>query len=294
MNPLILTYPGNEPIALPTAQALSGEAAAFNYRKFPDGETYIQFLTPLQGRSLLVFCSLDHPDEKTLPLLFLAETARDLGARRIGLVAPYLGYLRQDRRFQKGEAVTSRSFSKLLSGYFDWLVTVDPHLHRIHDLSQIYSIPSRVVHGAPEISRWILDHVPNPLIVGPDEESLQWVEGIARPAKAPFLVCRKQRLGDREVKVSVPLEKILPDHTPVLVDDIISTGRSMVETLIQIKKLEAAQPLCIGVHGIFAGNAYRELQDAGAGRIVTCNTISHASNGIDLSRPLTEAVRSFL
>src|SRR3546814_1718571 len=74
--------------------------------------------------------SLDHPYAKVLPLLFAADTARDLGARRIVLVAPYLAYMRQDIRFHAGEAVTSRTFAAILSRHLDWLVTVDPHLHR--------------------------------------------------------------------------------------------------------------------------------------------------------------------
>ena len=70
----------------------------------------------------------------------------------MGLVTPYLAYLRQDRQFRPGEAVTSRTFARLLSGYADWLVTIDPHLHRYDTLSDIYNIPSRVIHAAPALA----------------------------------------------------------------------------------------------------------------------------------------------
>ncbi|WP_164119514.1 ribose-phosphate pyrophosphokinase-like domain-containing protein, partial [Stenotrophomonas maltophilia] len=86
--------------------------------------------------------ALAQPNEKILPLIFAAATARELGAARVGLVAPYLAYMRQDRRFNPGEAVTSRQMAHLVSGAFDWMVTVDPHLHRYSDLSEIYSIPT--------------------------------------------------------------------------------------------------------------------------------------------------------
>lgn len=275
-------------------QALQGDPADFELRNFPDGETYFQLKKSPTGRSLVVLCSLDRPDEKALPLLFMAETARELGVHKIGLAAPYLGYLRQDRRFKEGEGITSRYFSKLISGCFDWLITVDPHLHRIPELSQIYSIPSQVIHAAPEISKWIRNHVPKPVLIGPDSESRQWVESIATSADAPFLVCEKERLGDRRVKVTLPLEQLPYGHTPVLVDDIISTGRSMVETLIQIRDFGFTSPVCIGVHAVFAGKAYQELLAAGASQVVTCNTIAHPSNAIDLSLLLSGEIKRML
>jgi len=292
MRPLILAYPGNESLGTKLAKLLAGDLAEFRLRKFPDGESYVQFLKSPKGRELMVLCSLDRPDAKILPLIFLAETARELGATSVGLVAPYLSYLRQDRRFHEGEGVTSRYFSKLLSAYLDGLVTVDPHLHRIPELSQIYSIPTRVVHAAPEISRWLKANVERPFLIGPDSESQQWVEGIATSLGAPFVVCQKERLGDREVKVIVPLDHLDSNHTPVLVDDIISTGRSMVAALVKIKAVTKITPVCIGVHAVFAQHAHRELLAAGAKRVVTCNTIAHPSNDIDLSLPLSEAVQS--
>src|SRR6185503_12811188 len=122
----------------------------------------------------IILCTLADPDAKFLPLIFAAATARELGAARVGLVAPYLAYMRQDRRFNPGEAVTSRYVAKLISGAFDWLVTVDPHLHRYGALGEIYTIPTRAIHAAPLMSDWIRRNVPDPLIVGPDSESEQW------------------------------------------------------------------------------------------------------------------------
>lgn len=293
MKPLIFSYPGNEALATSLAKALQSEQAEFQLRKFPDSETYLRFLTPLQNRDLVVCCSLDHPDEKTLSLIFITETARELGAKQIGLVAPYLGYLRQDKRFHEGEALTSHAYAKLLSHYFDWLITVDPHLHRIRELSQVYSIPTKVVHGASEISKWIRERVKNPILIGPDSESQQWVEVIAHQANAPFLVCEKERLGDREVKLSVPLKQLSRNLTPVLVDDIISTGRSMAEVLKQIQGHTQHPPICIAVHALFAEDAYPQLLNAGAAQVITCNTITHPSNVIDLSVLLSRKIKDF-
>ena len=166
-----------------------------------------------------------------LPLLFAAATARELGASRVGLVAPYLAYMRQDRRFKPGEAVTSRQVARLLSDAFDWLVTVDPHLHRYSSLADIYSIPTHVVHAAPLIAEWIKANVTNPLIIGPDSESEQWVAAVASDVGAPYSVLEKVRHGDRDVEIRLKDLEQWKGRTPVLVDDIISTGRTMIEAV---------------------------------------------------------------
>lgn len=294
MKPLLVPLPGNEPLAEALAAAAGADAGRAEVRVFPDGETYLRFETDVAGRDLVLLCTLDRPDPKFLPLVFAAAAARDLGAKRVGLVAPYLAYMRQDRRFRSGEAVTSVYFAQILSAQFDWLVTVDPHLHRHHSLAEIFRIPARAVHAATLMSKWIAREVENPLLVGPDRESEQWVAAVARDAGAPHIVLEKIRHGDRDVEVSVPDIARWRDHTPVLVDDIVSTARTMIETVRHLKDAGLPPPVCIAVHGIFAGRAYGDLVDAGAARIVTTNTVPHESNVIDVTKLLADGVRAML
>lgn len=291
MKPLLLVFPGNTLLASTLGPQLGAEIGGMTLRNFPDSESYVRIDTPVTGRDVILLCTLDRPNDKMLPLLFAADTAKDLGAARVGLVAPYLAYMRQDQRFQPGEAVTSVHFARLLSASVDWLVTVDPHLHRRSRLGEIYSIPARVAHAAPLISSWIRDHVAAPVLVGPDSESEQWVSTVARAVGAPYVVLQKIRRGDREVEVSMPEVERWRAFTPVLVDDIISTARTMIETVGQLRHAQLTPPVCIGVHAVFAGDAHAELLAAGAARVVTGNTISHVSNAIDVSDPLAEAVR---
>jgi ribose-phosphate pyrophosphokinase len=307
MTLLILSLPGNERMAesidtalndisgRPKAQAprSSGRAAergVVTMRRFPDGETYVRVETSVRGRDVAIVCTLDRPDDKLLPLFFLAATARDLGAASVGLVAPYLAYMRQDRRFAEGEGITSAYFASLLSRSVDWLVTVDPHLHRRASLGEVYTIPAEVVHAAPKVADWIRSNVRRPLLIGPDSESAQWIAAVAAAAGAPSIVLEKTRKGDRDVSVTVPDVERWRDHTPVLVDDIISTAKTMIETVRHLGRTDLARPVCVGVHAVFAPAAYDELQAAGAAMVVTCNTISHASNVIDMSGALADAV----
>ena len=293
MKPVLLALAGNETLAQALAQRLDAELGRCTLRRFPDGESYLRIETALAGRTVIVAATLDRPDDKLLPLLFTAGTAKQLGAERVGLVAPYLAYMRQDRRFQSGEALTSAHFARLLSASVDWLVTVDPHLHRRSSLGEIYSIPTSVMHAALLVSDWIRQNVAAPLVVGPDAESEQWVTAVANAAGAPYVILQKIRRGDREVEVSVPDVERWRARTPVLVDDIISTARTMIETAGHLHHAGLAPPVCIGVHAVFAADAYEALR-AGAARVVTCNTILHTSNAIDVSDLLAGGVRTML
>ena len=167
---------------------------------------------------------------------------------------------------------------------------MDPHLHRHSSLAEVYAVPTWVLHAAPLVSDWIRRNVELPLLIGPDSESEQWVAAVARDADAPHIVLRKVRHGDRDVEVSVPDVARWRNCTPVLVDDIVSTARTMIETIGHLKRTGMRPPVCIAVHGIFAGAAYDNLLGAGAAQVVTTNTVLHVSNAIDVTPLLAEAV----
>jgi ribose-phosphate pyrophosphokinase len=291
---VVISVPGSETSAERLRSRLDAEAGTALVRHFPDGEIYVRIDSPVAGRDVVLVCGLDRPADKILPFLFLAATARDLGARRVGLVAPYLSFMRQDSRFHPGEGITSTYFAGLVSGAVDWLVTVDPHLHRWSSLAEIYKIPTEVVHAAPAIADWVKKHVPSPVLLGPDAESEQWVAAVAARIDAPYQVLEKTRRGDRDVSVSPPDPARCDGHTPVLVDDIISTGRTMIETLRHLRGHGVREPICVGVHAVFADRAHDELLAEGAARVVTCNTIEHHSNRICVADALADGVRARL
>ncbi len=294
MKPAVIAMPSNEQLADDLAARLPLERIAATVRRFPDGESHVRVEAPAEARNALIVCTLDRPDDKLVPLFLLAAAVREAGAHSVGLVAPYLAYMRQDRRFNPGETISAQHVAAWISRAFDWLVTVDPHLHRISNLSQVYSIPSSVVHASYSVAEWVRAHVRNPLLIGPDEESAQWVSEVAKDADAPFVVLTKARRGDREVEVSVPEIERWRLHTPVLMDDIVSTARTMIATVGHLRRAGLAAPVCVAVHAVFAQTAFEDLRAAGAGDIVSCDTIRHPSNRISLAPGIAAVVRTQL
>ena len=291
--PVVIAVPGNEAHARALADRLGAALSLPEVRQFPDGELYVRIDGELADREAILVGSLRGPGDTFLQIAFLAGTARDLGARRVGLVAPYLAYMRQDSRFKAGEGVTSTYFGRLMSQTIDWLVTVDPHLHRLDSLARVYAIPTSIARAAVAIGGYIRAHVERPVLVGPDAESVQWVAAAAEACGAPYLILEKTRRGDRDVSISA-LDRSWDGHTPVLVDDIVSTGKTMIEAARQVRAAGAAPPLCIAIHAVFSDALHDELIAAGARGIVTCDTIPHASNQISVADAIADAVRERL
>lgn len=291
-QPIIFSLEAH-PLVASLFSALDAEIGAIATREFPDGESYLRIVSQVKNRRCVVICDLSHPNSKYLPLIFFLETLRELGASSVGLIAPYLSYMRQDRRFVDGEAITSKIFAADISKHIDWLVTVDPHLHRYHSLDEIYSVPSRVVQGAPALAEWLKAKT-NLLLVGPDAESEQWVSGIASYSGHPFVIGAKQRLGDRRVEVTLPDISEYSSHTAVIIDDVISSGQTILQCIETLKKAGIHSIQCVAVHGIFADGVDADLMSAGLESLVTSNTIGHRSNAIDIAPLLIDPINSCL
>lgn len=291
MNDLILALPGAEALAQALSLELGWPAHLVEVHRFPDGESVVRLPVAVAGRRVLLAAHLDRPDARTLPLVFTADAARELGARRVGLVVPYLPYMRQDDRFRPGEAITSRSYAGLLSAAVDFLVTVDPHLHRWASLDAIYTIPTRVVAAAPAIAEFLRREVARPLLVGPDSESEQWVADVAGRLGAGHVVMHKVRQGDRSVQVRLPPGFEHAGRTPVLLDDIISTGHTLAQAAHVLRGTGCPAPVCVAVHALVDAAGLDLLRGAGFARIASCDSVSHPTNAIALAPLLAPALR---
>ncbi|MDK3019121.1 ribose-phosphate diphosphokinase [Pseudodonghicola flavimaris] len=289
---IIAPFPGMEPLARNMAAVSGAEIHPVALHSFPDGETRVTLGGDPAGREIAFLATLRDPDRLALPLRFAALTARELGATRIGLVAPYLGYMRQDKRFHPREAVSAPIFAGFLDACFDWLVTADPHLHRTPSLSALFNIPAHRVATAPLLADWIAATVPDAVLLGPDRESRQWVAEVARLSGRPYDVLTKHRSGDRQVEISLPDPSVLRQGTPVILDDIASSGRTLIRTLEHLGRIGAPPATCVVIHAVFAPGAEEAIRRAGARRIVSTDTIPHPTNAIGVGALLAAAMKS--
>ena len=280
---LIVALPAAEELAEALAERLRCTANPVQVHRFPDGESGVRLPTAVDGKRVVFAAQLERPDEKTLPLLFAADAARELGAAQRILVAPYLPYMRQDERFRPGDAISSRSYANLLSGAFDALLTVDPHLHRVATLQE--AIPVRdamVLDGAPLLS----DHIATQctadvLLIGPDEESLQWVAQAARRHGWEHGVCRKTRHGDREVDIELPTLAVR-GRAVVLMDDVASSGHTLARAAALLREAGAASVDVAVTHALFAEGAVALIREAGVDRLWSTDCIPHPSNAVSI------------
>lgn len=279
---IIVSSKQTEELAKSLAKKTKSEYSPLTINEFPDGDLYLKFNTEVKGKIVVIVRSFQPlPNLALYTTVFAAETAKDLGAKKVILVAPYLAFMRQDKRFNPGEAISSKIMAKLLNNSIDELITIDPHLHRYKSLKNIFKIQAKKLTANELIADYVKNKIINPVIIGPDWESYQWAESIAKRIKAPSTVLKKTRHTSREVSVEVIKPIKIKGRNVVIVDDIISTGNTIAEAAKQAKKLGAKSITAIGVHGLLIENAAAKLRKLGV-NVITTNTIKHETNRIDV------------
>lgn len=291
MKPLLLYFDEHAALARRLARLAGYAMRRIEHRHFPDGESLVRVGSELKRRQLVIVQALNQPDAKLFPALLAAAACRDGGARDITWLVPYLPYMRQDKAFHSGEAVAARVLARLAGQHLDRVVTVDPHLHRIQRLQDIFSIPVHVVSAMPAVARFIHRHLKDPVVVGPDVESKQWVSQVAAMENLDVSVLKKRRVSGTRVRIRWEVPPELRQRTFVLIDDIIASGGTMAEVIRQLRHSGCRKVACIGVHPVFAAGAAQKIRKAGALSIVSCNTLPHPTNRIDIAPLLAQTLR---
>tara|TARA_Y100000310_G_scaffold78020_1_gene74613 strand:- start:20044 stop:20916 length:873 start_codon:yes stop_codon:yes gene_type:complete len=287
----IITDLGNSTkIAKALARKLGIAYTNTTLSSFPDGDIYLKYNTKLKGNKLIIMQSFQpNSDQSLFDIIFAAETAKDLGAKRVILIAPYLAYMRQDKRFNPGECISSRVMAKLLNNSINKIITIDPHLHRYRSLKDIFKIPTKKLTASTVIAKYLKKNIKNPAIIGPDWESFQWAESIAKQVGCEVTCFKKTRYSSRHVasKMIKPIQ--IKGKNIIIVDDIISTGHTILEAAKTAKKLGAKSITAICIHGLFMEGAVEKLQKKGI-KVISTNTVEHATNKIDVSELISEAL----
>lgn len=264
---------------------------------FPDGEKYVRFKGSVSGKKILLVQSMHpNPNDALIELFLAAKNASDLGAKKVTALVPYLGYMRQDKRFKPGEAFSAKHIAELLSSCLDELFTFDSHMHRIKKTSEVFSIPAHNLSASNDIAAFVEKkfNAKDTVIVGPDFESSQWARKIAGEIGFESTVLEKKRFSSRKVKVAMVEKIVLFGKRVVIIDDIASTGHTLVEATRMLKKNGAKSVDCILVHALLVDGAFEKIRKSGVRNFYSCNTIRHSTNAIDLSGTAAKAISKTL
>jgi ribose-phosphate pyrophosphokinase len=290
-------FEGSEVKGRALAEALGIPFGLVATHRFPDGELLVT-VPERAPEAVIVFLSLDRPNEKLIELTLAAEAWRRQGVRRLVLAAPYLAYMRQDRAFAPGQAISQRAIGRALAGLFDRIVTVDAHLHRTHSLAEVFGpVWADDLTAAGPIGDWLEAHeeAHDILLLGPDEESRPLVEATARSCGAAWLTFEKTRKGDADVELQVPCPHQLAGRDIVLIDDIASSGATLAAAARAARRLGARRVRAVVVHALLDSEAAAELERAGIVELVSTDSVTHPTNAIPLAPllagTLTDEVR---
>ncbi|QOR39523.1 ribose-phosphate diphosphokinase [Billgrantia diversa] len=273
------------------AAAAGLEARPVGLHRFPDEELCLRLPLAELPPSLVIYRSLNRPNDKLVELMLLVRHAREQGVEHLVLVAPYLAYMRQDVAFNQGELVSQRLVGGFLAELFDAVLTVDPHLHRIERLEQAVPVRHAItLSGVPQLATAIAERRPDALLLGPDIESQQWVECAARVAELEYDVCTKKRHGDLDVEIVLP-SLDLAGRRVVLLDDIASSGHTLAVATQKVLSAGAASVDVAVTHALFAGDALNVIRQAGVGEVWSTDTIAHESNTVFMAPVIARALR---
>jgi len=289
---VIQSLPSTASDAARLAARLGTTMYAIELHRFPDGE--IRVTVGPAAATTIIYASLERPNDKLLTILFAAEALRRAGATRLVLVAPYLCYMRQDAAFHQGEAISQKVIGRLLAQTVDRVVTVDAHLHRTKDIADVFpGIEASDLSAMPAIADFLraagFDRAT--VIVGPDAESRPWVSELANRLSADYAVAHKTRRSDRSVEVEFTDRAVFADRPVLLVDDIVSSGGTV---LACVKALQAAGAKTIDAiitHALFPPAMTESFLRAGLRSVRSTHSVPHSSNAIELGAILADALR---
>ena len=259
-------------------------------RVFPDGESKITFgRIPKKSAVIVVQSTYPPVDTNLLQALSIISEARK-SSSKVYAVIPYMGYARQDKQFLSGEVVTMSIIAKMIQAAgAKKVVAVD-----IHSKTALnhFKIPKENVSAIPELAKYFKKmKLTNPLVVSPDLGGSLRAKKFAGLLNTDFIALKKSR--DRNTgKVQIHSSKAdVRGRDLIVVDDIISTGGSIVKATQFLKRQKCKRVFVACTHGLFIGDAIRKMKKAGVSQIISTNTIPRSTSKVDVSGVITESIQ---
>ncbi len=254
-------------------------------RRFPDGECY----TRIESEDLnddVVIVQNTFPDENMIEMVLLQDTVKNMGAKSITLVVPYFGYARQDRIFNPGEPESAKIMVKILALTCDRIITIDLHKESILDY---FDCPHFDVKAAKVIADNLKDKGIE-MVLSPDIGAAGRAKEVGERMGLPSDHLQKTRLSGTEVRIE-PASMDCKGKTVLIVDDMISTGGTIVAAKAALLEAGAKEVVVACTHGVFANNALDKLTGNGVDKVVCCNTLENAAASVSVAPLIADILK---
>lgn len=271
------------------ARQLAMPQGLIDLHRFPDGEV-LPTVPQTGAATVALYRSLHDANQRLVSLLLAADAYRRSGVTRLVLVAPYLGYLRQDTVFQPGQPLSRDVIGRWLGGAFDRVVTVQAHLHRTADLSDVFSVPAESLCIAGDLAVLAAED-DRPVIIGPDIESWPLAEDAAKRLGVDWTLFDKTRLGDHQVRLTLRSPDKVAGRSVLILDDVCSSGGTLEQAVALLRQAGAVTVDIAVAHALFDARVEGRLHAAGARRILSSDSVPHSTNAMELAGVLAAALR---
>ena len=253
--------------------------------RFPDGECYTRIDTASLDDDVVIVQNT-FPDSNIIEMFLLQDAVRKMGAKKITLVIPYFGYARQDRVFKPGEPESAKVMIKHLGLMCDSVYTVDIHKESILDYFECHH---KDLKAAPAIA----EHFKNrkiDLVLSPDLGARDRARAVGEKLGVPFDYLEKVRLSGSDVKIS-PATMDCMGKNILIVDDMISTGGTIIAAKQALKEAGAASISVACTHGLFVNNALERLTGNALETVLCCNTLENEVSNISVAGIIIDALK---
>ena len=291
----IIAGPSSTDLATRIARDLDAELIPVDVRIFTDGESKIKMGKSEKKCCIIVQSTYPPTDRHLLQALMMIKNCTDCKAVNVYTVIPYMAYARQDKVFLEGEVISVALVAKLLEAVgTKQVITVDIHSslalsHFTINVHNISSIPILADYAANQMK------LTKPIVVSPDSGGIARAREFAKILKVDLMALKKSRNRDTgEVHIDERLDSSIMDRDVLLIDDMISSGDSIVNACRALKKNECGKVYALCTHALLVGNAIQRIKAAGIEDIIATNSIPTEFAKVDLSQIISENLRNLV
>ena len=280
----IICGPASQLLAGRVSELTGDDLLLSEYKRFPDGEQYIRILDSFEGETVTIIQSTVN-DSDLVSLLQLIDACSD--AYKINVVIPYMGYARQDKQFRKGESISARAVARTIKA--DNVLTIN-----IHDKSILDYFDANAVNldATPVIGKYIKNlRLKDPLIIAPDDGAIGLAKNASKDLGLDYDFLEKTRLSGDTVSIK-PKHLEVKGRDVIIIDDIISTGGTIAETILLLRSHGAHEVFTACVHPVLSSNAVMKLFRAGVKSIIATDTIDKGVSVVSVAPVIGEAMKN--